>query len=686
FWDPVGPMAGGGTTTSNVWIYNNVFQMANWLSVSQMQAGQNENAVVVGSQYSGTWTWSGIVIANNTIVDLLNEGVSVIGLGGSSETWTNCLVANNLIYDCGLPGRYEISFSDASTNGIRFAYNYLGAGAYGGHTNSPAQLPPPAGCTSLGGSTTPVQFLSYSLLSTNSDLHLATNDTTCAGQGMNLSTYFGTAADGTARPASGAWDIGAYQRSGSSVVVASFSALPTSGPAPLTVTFTDGSTGAITNRSWQFGDGGSTNTTATTVVHQYGALGTDTVQLLVTGPGGSSISSQANLIVVSSAVSTNDDPPPVALFTATPTNGTVPLTVTFTDSSTGTITSRSWQFGDGGATITTATTVVHQYGTPGTDTVQLLVTGPGGSSISTQANLIVVSSTVSTNSDPAPVAAFDATPTNGIAPLTVTFSDNSTGTITNRLWSFGDGTITNTAAAGMVHVYTTARTNSVHLVVYGPGGTSSKVRANYIAVASSDSTNSVPPPVASFTAAPTSGTVPLIVTFADTSTGTITSRSWQFGDGSVTNTTATTVVYQYNTPGDDTVQLIVNGPGGSSTNVQPNLIAVASVPPPAAAFTATPTSGTVPLLVTFTDTSTGTITNRLWNFGDGSSVSVSGSTVLHQYTGSGTDTVQLAVSGPGGTSVDVQSNLIIVNPESQSGTNGPPQVNGHDQWRFLEAR
>ncbi|HVM61576.1 MAG TPA: hypothetical protein VMV72_12000 [Verrucomicrobiae bacterium] len=227
FWDPVGPMSGGGTTTSNVWIYNNVFEMANWLSVGQMQAGQNENAVVIGSQYSGTWHWSGMLIANNTIVDLVNEGVSVIGIGGNSETWANCLVANNLIFDCGLAGRYEISFSDGNTNGIRFAYNYLGAGSYGGHTNSPAQLPPPAGCTALGGSTTAVQFVSYSLLNTNSDLHLATNDTACAGQGMNLSAYFGTAADGTARPASGAWDIGAYQTSTGSVTNS-----PGESPAP----------------------------------------------------------------------------------------------------------------------------------------------------------------------------------------------------------------------------------------------------------------------------------------------------------------------------------------------------------------------------------------------------------------------------------------------------------------------
>jgi PKD repeat protein len=184
----------------------------------------------------------------------------------------------------------------------------------------------------------------------------------------------------------------------------------------------------------------------------------------------------------------------------------------------------------------------------------------------------------------------------------------------------------------------------------------------------------------------------LTVTFTDTSTGTITSRSWQFGDGNVTNTTATTVVYQYTTPGNDTVQLIVNGPGGSSTNVQANLIAVASaggstnsVPPPVAAFSGAPTSGTVPLMVTFIDTSTGTITNRLWNFGDGTSISMSGLTVVHGYTATGTDSVQLVVSGPGGTSVKLQSNLIIVNPSGQSGggTNGVAQANGRHRWRFL---
>jgi PKD repeat protein len=153
------------------------------------------------------------------------------------------------------------------------------------------------------------------------------------------------------------------------------------------------------------------------------------------------------------------------------------------------------------------------------------------------------------------------------------------------------------------------------------------------------------------------------------------------------------VVYQYTAPGTDTVQLVVTGPGGSSTNVQANLITVSStgntnsVPPPVAAFSAAPTNGTVPLTVTFTDTSTGSITNRLWHFGDGTSANASGTTMVHQYTRAGTNSVQLAVSGSGGTGLDMQRNLIIVNPSSQSGggTNGVPQVGNNGHWRFLFA-
>ena len=164
-----------------------------------------------------------------------------------------------------------------------------------------------------------------------------------------------------------------------SAPVANFTATPTTGQAPLDVSFTDTSTGSITSRSWNFGDGGTS--TATNPSHSY-AAGTYTVTLTVTGPGGSDSEVKTNLIVVS--------PPsggPVANFTATPTSGTAPLNVSFTDSSTGSITSRSWSFGDGGTS--TATNPSHTYAA-GTYTVTLTVNGPGGSDSETKTSFIVV--------------------------------------------------------------------------------------------------------------------------------------------------------------------------------------------------------------------------------------------------------------------------------------------------------
>jgi len=62
----------------------------------------------------------------------------------------------------------------------------------------------------LNGCTSTVQFVTYSELNTNNDLHLATNDTACTGQGTNLSGYFGANFDGASRSNAGPWNIGAY--------------------------------------------------------------------------------------------------------------------------------------------------------------------------------------------------------------------------------------------------------------------------------------------------------------------------------------------------------------------------------------------------------------------------------------------------------------------------------------------
>jgi PKD repeat protein len=82
------------------------------------------------------------------------------------------------------------------------------------------------------------------------------------------------------------------------------------------------------------------------------------------------------------------------------------------------------------------------------------------------------------------------------------------------------------------------------------------------------------PPVASFTGTPTTGTEALNVTFTDTSTGNITNRFWDFGDGGTANVTTNVVNYTYYSGGTYTVTLIVSGPDGVSTNTQPNYINV----------------------------------------------------------------------------------------------------------------
>jgi PKD repeat protein len=79
---------------------------------------------------------------------------------------------------------------------------------------------------------------------------------------------------------------------------AAFNAAPTNGTPPLAVTFHDNSIGSITNRHWDFGNGFTTNTTATNFVFTYNSIGTNTVALTVNGQLGANTVTLSNYIVV----------------------------------------------------------------------------------------------------------------------------------------------------------------------------------------------------------------------------------------------------------------------------------------------------------------------------------------------------------------------------------------------------
>jgi PKD repeat protein len=101
--------------------------------------------------------------------------------------------------------------------------------------------------------------------------------------------------------------------------------------------------------------------------------------------------------------------------------------------------------------------------------------------------------------------------------------------------------------------------------------------------------------------------------------------------------------------------------------------ATTTVAAPVAGFTASPTSGTVPLPVVFTDASTGSITNWIWNFGDGSSVTNSSNvSANHTYTTAGTYSPSLTAAGPGGANTLSRTSYIVVSAVTSS----TPTFNG----------
>jgi PKD repeat protein len=459
-------------------------------------------------------------------------------------------------------------------------------------------------------------------------------------------------------------------------IAANFTGSPTSGDASLAVTFTDLSVGSgIDLWQWNFGDGSAnvSTTSSTNPSHTFSSYGNYTVTLTVTNTAGSSSTLQrVNYITVW-------DAKPVANFTGNVTSGAVPLTVLFTDHSTGAnITLWQWSFGDGSSNVTSATSTnpIHTYNATGKYTVMLTVTNDGGSSTLTRTTYITVSAvatptpTATATPTPTPVANFTASPTSGNAPLTVTFTNKSTGPgITSLLWTFGDG---NTSTAqNPTDIYSTPGVYNVSLKATNGGGSNTKTITSCITVHNAT-------PVASFTSNVTSGDEPLNVKFYDTSTGSdITGWQWSFGDNS-SNATTQDPVHTYNSSGSYTVTLTVTNDGGSSTKKIVNYITVIHNTPPVASFTYTPTNGYAPLTVQFTDTSTGNNINQWsWSFGDSSPVN-NLQNPSHTYANPGTYTVTMAAANDGGSSNAPQQQVVVVSIPPPTAAFTANTTSGHD--------
>jgi PKD repeat protein len=243
-----------------------------------------------------------------------------------------------------------------------------------------------------------------------------------------------------------------------SAPTADFAAAPLTGPYPLTVTFTSTATTTppgdpTLTYLWHFGD--DATSPAPHPIHTYTTTGNYTVALRVSNAAGSDALTCTNLITVRVPVQAN--------FTAWPTSGVAPLTVAFTNTSSGNYTATLWHFGDG--LTSTLDSPTHTYAVGGMYTVALTVYEVVGTALASHTETKFAYITVHT-----PVQAnFTAWPTSGVAPLTVAFTNTSSGNYTSTLWHFGDG-LTSTLDSP-THTYTAGRTYTVALTVHEVVGT-----------------------------------------------------------------------------------------------------------------------------------------------------------------------------------------------------------------------
>lgn len=261
-----------------------------------------------------------------------------------------------------------------------------------------------------------------------------------------------------------------------------------------------------------------------------------------------------------------------------------------------------------------------------------------------------------------PQAGFASNVTSGIAPLTVLFTDTSTGGVpTSWHWDTGDG-ICSTHAMNATHTFTKPGVYNVTLTVENEAGNSAVTKPNYITVTPPQ------PPVADFYANVTSGKAPLMVSFYGRIIGKATSKGdepiswyWDFGEGIYSKHT-TNAIHTFTKPGIYTVNLTVGNFVGNSTATKPNYIVVIDPKAPDANFSSNIIEGYLPLTVQFNDTSQNA-TSRVWDFDNNGKTDSTDVNPAYTFTTPGIHTVNLTVRNAYGTTSKTDTIIVLTENE-----------------------
>lgn len=421
--------------------------------------------------------------------------------------------------------------------------------------------------------------------------------------------------------------------------IAAFSASQTTGCSPLSVQFSNASTGAV-SYYWDLGNGNTSSLANPT--NLYTLPGSYTIRLIVFDAlGNTDTLVKTNFITVTGK--------PVSDFTAANTSSCLDNnSFSFTNNSTGAV-SYLWDFGDGNTSG--SVNPVHSYTLSGTFTVTLIATNAFGcQDIKIRNQYITIF--------PKPDAAIQANITNSCDPSTVFQFSNNGQNIVSWQWAFGDGG--SSTQQNPSHAYSGPGTYFVNLMVtnnYGCRDTADQPEEIRVGVAG----------WADFSYSADTGCAPFQVNFTNTIAN-VASVSWDFGDGGTSTLPAPS--HTYNNPGVYTVSMSVTTTTGcSDIVVKNNLIVVGAKPSVSLSYVNG--SGCGPLTVQFINTSSNFV-SCLWLFGDGSSSTQTNP--AHTYTNSGTFSVTLKCWGPTGCTKSIVYRDIIAVTRTEAMFSATPRI------------
>ena len=321
-----------------------------------------------------------------------------------------------------------------------------------------------------------------------------------------------------------------------------------------------------------------------------------------------------------------------------------PSTIQFTEIASGSPKGFVWSFGNGTGSNSSNPSIT--YNKAGSYTVKLIVIYAN--------TTVVVTKTIVINPTPTAIIGYDR---NYICkPGIINFTAGGSGSISQYEWDFGDGTRSQVAGTNAIaHSFSTLGEYDVTLKATSATGcfdtTSSKISVKTIPITG--------------TVSPTTGCVPTNVSFVANATvpdgSTATNYSWDFGDGSpIVSTINENTGHLYNTPGSYSQKVTITNSDGCINTYNFNGGAYGTPPINSIAYPRKSTicgSDTAVLIARATNAN-----SYYWNFGDGTSATVTDTIAKHKYAtlGMKSITVTPLFNGCSGRNVTFQINVIGV--------------------------